>query len=152
MGPRPLAQGPPPGRPTVFPSPSFRMTAYSLDKLIMLLFGLAPATEIANYRRSGLKNHGQLKQAILNRYEFYGKDSRGHQFCLQQVTTTTYYYYHLLLLPTTTVSITTYYLLVVNTTTRFFGGGRQRTMRRNCCPTSATSTKLQPKRLRRLGG
>ena len=63
------------------------MTAYSIDKLIMLLFGLAPTTEFANYRRSGIKNHGQLKSAILGRYQFYGKDSRGHQFCLQPVTT-----------------------------------------------------------------
>ena len=86
------------------------MTAYSIDKLIMLLFGLAPATEIANYRRSGLKNHGQLKQAILNRYEFYGKDSRGHHFCLQPATTTYNNYYYLLLLPTTT---TYYYLLLL---------------------------------------
>ena len=66
------------------------MTAYTVDKLMMLLFGLTPTTEFANYRRMGIRNHGQLKEKILGRYEIYGKDSRGHQFCLQPVTTTNY--------------------------------------------------------------
>ena len=116
MGFRPLAQGPPPGRPTVFPSPSFRMNAYTLDKLIMLLFGLPPATEIANYRRGGIKTHGQLKIQILGRFPLFGKslfgkeDSRGHHFCLKPVTTTNNNYYYLLLLSTTT---TTYYYLLL---------------------------------------
>ena len=81
------------------------MTAYTLDKLIMLLFGLPPSTEIANYRRGGIRNHGQLKTKIVGRFEIYGKDSRGHHFCLQPVTTTNnnnYYLLLLLLLPTTT--------------------------------------------------
>ena len=85
------------------------MNAYTLDKLIMLLFGLTPMTEIANYRRSGVRNHGQLKQRILSRFESYGKDSRGHHFCLQPVTTTNNNYYYLLLSTTTTY----YYLLLL---------------------------------------